>query len=117
MLSIFLVIAGISVLILVHELGHFLVAKFFGVGVEEFGIGFPPRIFSKKIGETKYSINWLPLGGFVRLSGEFTSSQDVNLTSCDDVKFFVNKKIWQRAIVMVAGVFMNFLLGCGMPDD
>ena len=64
----FLVI--LSVLVLVHELGHFLFAKKFGIKVEEFGFGFPPRVFGKKIGETIYSINLLPVGGFVKLYGE-----------------------------------------------
>jgi len=60
----------LSVLVIVHELGHFFVAKKLGIKVEEFGVGFPPRAFSRKIGETVYSINWLPVGGFVKLYGE-----------------------------------------------
>ena len=67
---ILLMIIGISVLILVHELGHFLAAKYFGLLVEEFGFGFPPRLFSKKIGETVYSFNLLPFGGYVKIYGE-----------------------------------------------
>lgn len=98
MISVILVIVGLSLLILVHELGHFLAAKWIGVGVEEFSIGFPPRMISKKIGGTRYSINWLPLGGFVKLAGEYDGE-------------FVKKKIWQRAVVLVAGVVMNFLAG------
>jgi len=58
------------VLVLVHEAGHFFVAKLFGIKVEEFGFGLPPRIFGKKFGETIYSLNWLPIGGFVKLYGE-----------------------------------------------
>ena len=57
-------------LVVLHELGHYVVAKLSGVRVEEFGVGFPPRIWGKRFGETLYSINWLPLGGFVRLTGE-----------------------------------------------
>lgn len=102
MLSIIIIIIGISILILVHELGHFLAAKYFGVQVEEFGLGFPPRIISKKIRETRYSINWLPIGGFVKLHGEFQS---------DDKNSFVKQKAWRRAIILVAGVTMNFLIG------
>src|SRR3989304_8463614 len=60
----------LSVLVLIHEAGHFFVARKFGIKVEEFGFGFPPRLFGKKIGETIYSINWLPIGGFVKLYGE-----------------------------------------------
>jgi len=60
----------LSVLVLVHEAGHFFVAKRLGIKVEEFGFGLPPRIFGLKFGETLYSINWLPIGGFVKLFGE-----------------------------------------------
>ena len=60
-------------LVIIHEFGHFIVAKISGVRVEEFGIGLPPRICGKRFGETLYSINWLPLGGFVRLTGEESS--------------------------------------------
>ena len=102
MFSILIVIIGISLLILIHELGHFAAAKYFGIPVEEFGIGFPPRLVSKKMGETRYSINWLPLGGFVKLHGEFSG---------DDPKSFVNQKAWRRAVVLVAGVTMNFFVG------
>ncbi|HBB76822.1 MAG TPA: RIP metalloprotease RseP, partial [Candidatus Levybacteria bacterium] len=59
----------LSILVLVHELGHFFVAKMFNIKVEEFGFGFPPRVWSKKIGETLYSFNLLPIGGFVKLYG------------------------------------------------
>ena len=61
----------LSLLILVHEIGHFAAARRVGIRVEEFGIGWPPRLFSRRIGETLYSINLLPLGGFVRMFGEF----------------------------------------------
>ena len=64
------VFVGIALLILIHEFGHFVVAKLSGILVEEFGFGFPPRIFAKKIGETVYSINLLPFGGFVKMFGE-----------------------------------------------
>src|SRR3989338_5969684 len=77
------VFVGIALLILIHEFGHFVVAKLSGILVEEFGFGFPPRIFAKKIGETVYSINLLPFGGFVKMFGEnappASSEQGVNL--------------------------------------
>src|SRR3989344_6821886 len=77
------VFVGIALLILIHEFGHFVVAKLSGILVEEFGFGFPPRIFAKKIGETVYSINLLPFGGFVKMFGEdappASSGQGVNL--------------------------------------
>ncbi len=68
--SIIIFIITLLILVLIHEFGHFLVAKKFGIKVEEFGFGIPPRVWGKKIGETIYSINWLPFGGFVRLLGE-----------------------------------------------
>ncbi len=102
MVSVIIIVIGISLLILVHELGHFLAAKYFQVPVEEFGFGFPPRIVSKKMGETRYSLNWLPFGGFVKLHGEFAG---------DDPKSFVKQKAWRRAVILVAGVTMNFIFG------
>ena len=59
----------IGVLVLVHELGHFLAAKFFGMRVDRFSIGFPPRAFGKKIGETDYCVSWIPIGGYVKIAG------------------------------------------------
>lgn len=95
----------LSVLVIVHELGHFLVARRLGVLVEEFGVGLPPRIFSKKIGETLYSVNLLPFGGFVRLHGE---SEDAKIT--DPQRAYVNKSKKARTAIILAGVVMNFLL-------
>ncbi len=97
-----IVLAGLVLLVLVHELGHFAAAKMFGIYVEEFGIGFPPRLFSKKYGETRYSVNCIPLGGFVKLHGELDSTQS---------RSFMREKAWKRAIVLVAGVAMNFVAG------
>ncbi len=94
----------LSILVLAHELGHFWAAKKFGVAVEEFGIGFPPRaktLFKK--GETTYSLNWIPLGGFVKLKGE-----DGADTKSENS--FAAKKVWQRAIIISAGVIMNIVL-------
>jgi len=70
MLSAITIIIFLSILILIHELGHFLLAKRFGLFVGEFGLGLPPRAWGKKIGETMYSINWLPFGGYVKIAGE-----------------------------------------------
>jgi regulator of sigma E protease len=94
----------LSVLVFVHELGHFLAAKRVGVKVEEFGFGYPPRIWGKKIGGTIYSINWLPFGGFVRLFGEELDQKIQNKEA------FFNKSKRARTLVIVAGVFFNFLL-------
>jgi len=92
----------LSGLILVHELGHFSVAKLFGMHVEEFGIGFPPRLFSFRYRETRYSVNSLPLGGFVRLHGELDDAGE---------RSFVRYGFFPRALVLLAGVFMNFVAG------
>ncbi|HHD92098.1 MAG TPA: RIP metalloprotease RseP [Candidatus Portnoybacteria bacterium] len=101
-------IIGIAILILAHEFGHFIVAKKNGVFVEEFGFGFPPKIFGKKIGETIYSINLIPLGGFVRLYGE---DMDQKIDPKLKDRAFSAKKIWQRGLILVAGVLMNLVVG------
>ena len=108
----------LSVLVLIHEAGHFFVAKKFGIKVEEFGFGFPPRLFSFKKGETVYSINWLPIGGFVKLYGEdeagggkIATSDKRQATSRKDLdRAFFAKSAWERATVIVAGVVMNAIL-------
>lgn len=101
------------ILVVIHEFGHFFAAKKSGVYVEEFGIGFPPRAIGKKIGETLYSLNWLPLGGFVKLYGEEYHEEDKleKKLKIPASRAFVNKKPWQKTIIITAGVMMNFLLG------
>ena len=94
-------LAIIVVLVVVHEFGHFFTAKMFNVKVLEFGVGFPPRLFTFKRGETEYTINALPLGGFVRLLGE----EDDN-----DPRSLLAQAPWKRLIIMGAGAFMNFVL-------
>lgn len=93
-----LIIAFFSLiaLMVIHEFGHFIIAKKFGVRVDEFGIGYPPRIFGKKIGETIYSLNLLPLGAFVKIYGEEGG--------VDDYRSFMNLKIWQRVLIVIGGV-------------
>lgn len=93
-----LIIAFLSliVLMIIHEFGHFIIAKKFGVKVEEFGVGYPPRIFGKKFGETLYSINLLPLGAFVKIYGE---EGDVN-----DYRSFSNLPIFKRVLIIIGGV-------------
>ncbi|MEK7061826.1 MAG: M50 family metallopeptidase [Patescibacteria group bacterium] len=93
-----LIVAFLSLiaLMIIHEFGHFIIAKKFGVKVEEFGIGYPPRIFGKKFGETLYSINLLPLGAFVKIYGE---EGDV-----DDYRSFSNLAIWKRVLIVIGGV-------------
>lgn len=107
---IFLIILGI--LVLVHEFGHFIVAKKNGVLVEEFGFGFPPRIFGKKIGETIYSFNLIPFGGFVKLFGEEYKEVGTgsDLTAAKKKGAFVYKSPSIKALIIVAGVIMNIVL-------
>ncbi len=95
-----------SVLILIHELGHFVMAKRAGIKVEEFGFGLPPRIWGKKKGETIYSINLIPFGGFVRMLGE--DSRDKKML--ENKRSFIAQPMRARVKVIVAGVTMNFLL-------
>ena len=116
-LLIFLIV--IAVLVLSHEFGHFIVAKWKGMRVDEFGFGFPPRLFGKQFGETFYSLNLLPFGGFVKIWGE----DDVE--GVNDSRNFASRSAWDRFLVLVAGVGMNFVLayvlftighGVGIPS-
>ncbi len=106
----------LSILVLIHEFGHFITAKKLGIKVEEFGFGFPPRVFGKKIGETIYSINLLPIGGFVKLYGEDSAGAgSIRRTTNDEPRTdlkraFFARPTWQRAAIVLAGVVMNFLL-------
>lgn len=102
-LSILVFVLILGFLVFIHELGHFLAAKYFGIKVKEFGLGLPPRAWGIKRGETIYSLNWIPVGGFVSIEGEDdqTSSKKGSFGS-------VNR--FKRAIVLVAGVVMNFLV-------
>jgi len=108
---IFLIIISIALLILIHEFGHFIAAKAFGLLVEEFGIGFPPRLFSKKIGETNYSVNLIPFGGFVRIFGESYNQASTPASPDSISRSFYFQPAWKKTIVILAGVFMNFIIG------
>ena len=103
-LSVVVFILVFGLVVLVHELGHFLAARKAGVSVDEFGLGMPPRIWGIKRGKTIYSLNWIPLGGFVRLEGEGTED---GVKSAHSLR---HKSFWVRAVVIVGGVVMNFLL-------
>lgn len=112
----------LSILVLIHEAGHYFTAKKFGIKVEEFGFGLPPRIWGWKKGETIYSINWLPIGGFVKLFGEDEagagrikvesrkSKAESPKKKEDESRAFYSRSIGQRFAVVVAGVVMNALL-------
>ncbi len=106
--NILLFLLVVSILTFVHELGHFIAAKVIGAMVFEFAIGFGPKLFSKKIGETMYSIRALPFGGYVKILGDGDSEEKV--TKEDEKKNLNKKPKWQRIIVMLAGVTMNILL-------
>lgn len=95
----------LGVLIFIHELGHFLVAKKAGIKVEKFSLGFPPNIFEKQYGETSYCIGIIPLGGYVKMAGE---NPDEEATG--DPREFMSKSVGARAAVIFAGPFMNYVL-------
>lgn len=107
-MSILLFIIILAILILAHEFGHFIVAKRSGIRVDEFGIGFPPKIWGKKIGETEYTLNLFPIGGFVKIFGE--TPDDESIKGPDAKRSFVNKPKYIQAAVLSAGVFFNILL-------
>jgi len=117
MLIAILVIIGLSLLILGHEAGHFFIAKMFGLKVDEFGFGFPPRIFAWKKGDTEYSLNWLPFGGFVRISGERgefalgDGAADATANDDDRKRLFFSQPAWKKSLIILAGVVTNFILG------
>jgi regulator of sigma E protease len=102
--SIFLFIIILIALVVVHELGHFLAAKALKVRVDEFAFGFPPKLFSKKFGETEYVFNALPLGGYVKIHGE-----DGEEGEAPDKRSLASKAWWQQLIVLLGGVTMNML--------
>lgn len=119
-LTIIVFILILGILIFAHEMGHFVAAKKAGVRVDEFGFGFPPRIFGIKKGETTYSLNLFPVGGFVRIYGE-----DATEKRTKSKRAFYNKPIWQRVIITSMGVIMNLFLaaillsivfGIGVPS-
>lgn len=121
-MTIILFIVVLAILILTHELGHFVTAKLAKIRVDEFGLGLPPKIWGIKKGETTYSINWLPLGGFVKIFGEDPNEENISGPESD--RSFVNRPKWIQAVVLVAGVTLNLVLawvlisvnlGVGMP--
>ena len=100
--SILIVVLAIVALLALHEMGHFLIAKKLGVKVEEFGIGYPPRLWGKKIGETIYSLNLIPFGAFVRILGE---SEKVK-----NKRSFSEKTVFQRALIILGGVVAFWII-------
>ncbi|TAG72939.1 MAG: RIP metalloprotease RseP, partial [Runella slithyformis] len=105
-------ILGLSILVGLHELGHLLTAKLFGMRVEKYYIGFPPKVVSIQRGETEYGIGAIPLGGFVKIAGMVDESLDTkNLSATPEPWEFRAKPAWQRLIVMLGGIFVNVVTG------
>ncbi|MGA1465070.1 MAG: RIP metalloprotease RseP [Balneolaceae bacterium] len=109
--TILLFICALFLLVTVHELGHYLAAKLFGMRVDRFSIGFPPNLFSYRKGETEYVIGATPLGGYVKIAGMIDETMDTEFMSQEPAEDeFRSKPVWQRMIVMLAGVIFNVLL-------
>ncbi|HNQ13238.1 MAG TPA: RIP metalloprotease RseP [Bacteroidia bacterium] len=108
-------ILGLGILVFIHELGHFLAARAFGIRVEKFYLFFDAwgvKLFNLKKGETEYGVGWLPLGGYVKISGMIDESMDAEQMKSEPQPWeFRSKPAWQRLIVMIAGVVMNVILG------
>ncbi len=105
------VVIALGILVFVHELGHFLAAKFFGMRVDKFSIGFPPKLWARKVGETVYQIGATPLGGYVKIAGMIDESLDTGFTTREPEPWeFRSKPVWQRIIVICAGVVFNLIL-------
>lgn len=106
-MSILIFVAILFVVVVVHEFGHFFVAKKSGIRVDEFSFGFPPKVIGKKVGETSYNINAIPFGGYVKIYGE---DGDEKTLKDDAKRSFIGKPRWNQALVLIAGVSMNFIL-------
>jgi regulator of sigma E protease len=106
-MTVILFLIVLAILIFVHELGHFLVARACGIRVDEFALGFGPKLWSTKKGETKYALNLVPFGGYVKIFGE--NPDDESIKGPDSARSFVNKPKWQQVLVLAAGVFFNFI--------
>jgi regulator of sigma E protease len=102
----------IGVVVVVHEFGHFIAARSVGIRVERFSVGFPPRMIGKRFGDTDYCLSWIPLGGYVKMAGMIDESFDMSASEFDprDPRLFMNKKSWQKVLVVCAGVLMNMVL-------
>jgi len=119
LISVISFIVALGILVLVHEFGHFLAAKLCGVRVEQFSIGFPPRLFGIKIGDTDYCVSATPLGGYVKMTGESMPGENLSLQGADGATIEAQKQDpgaltshprWQRIIIGLAGPFANFVL-------
>ena len=114
MITVLQFLLSLSILVVLHEFGHFAPAKWFGTRVEKFYLFFDPyfSLVSKKIGETEWGIGWLPLGGYVKISGMIDESFDSEQMKGEPQPWeFRSKPAWQRLIIMLGGVIVNILLG------
>ncbi len=109
MITILAFIFVLGVLVFIHEFGHFIMAKIVGIRVERFSLGFPPRMFGKKVGDTDYCISWIPIGGYVKLSGMIDESMEKDSIKGEPWEF-MSKPVYQRFLVIFAGPLMNILL-------
>src|SRR5580658_1104639 len=118
LVSIVSFVIALGILVLVHEFGHFLAAKLCGVRVEQFSIGFPPRLFGVKIGDTDYCISATPLGGYVKMTGESMPGENLSMKGADgetieaqksDPGALTSHPRWQRIVIGLAGPFANFV--------
>lgn len=105
------VLLALTILVFIHELGHFLTAKYFGMRVERFSIGFPPTLFGRRMGDTEYVVGATPLGGYVKISGMIDENLDTEHIETEPKEHeFRAKPVWQRIIVITAGVIFNVFL-------
>src|SRR6202522_1108629 len=113
----------LGIMVLVHEFGHFVAAKLCGVRVEQFSIGFPPRLFGVKIGDTDYCISATPLGGYVKMTGESMPGENMSMDGADhdaieahkaDPGALTSHPRWQRILIGLAGPSANFVLALGL---
>jgi regulator of sigma E protease len=112
MISVAQLLLSLSILVAVHEMGHLLAAKYFGMRVEQFSIGFPPKLWSFRKGETEYAISAIPLGGYVKISGMIDESLDTDAMKAEPQPWeFRSKPAWQRLIVMLGGIIVNVIVG------
>lgn len=111
MTTLLIFIVTLGVLVLVHELGHFLAARFFKMGIEEFAVGFPPRVYKKKSEKTGivYSVGAIPIGGYVKIAGQDAQEDETEESKWKKEDLFMYRPLYQRIIVLTAGVAMNFI--------